>query len=65
MKATNADVDGCKTDVSLKEELEAAADATIARYGKVHLLVKNAGIDGGGPYEYCTEADWDCSLSAP
>ena len=38
LKLTNADVDGVRADVSLKAELQAAADATIARYGKVHIL---------------------------
>jgi NAD(P)-dependent dehydrogenase (short-subunit alcohol dehydrogenase family) len=50
LKRTNADVDGVRADVSLKQELKAAADATIARDGKVHILVNNAGIGGGGPY---------------
>jgi len=43
LKMTNADVDGVKADVSLKGELQAAADATIARHGKVHILVNNCG----------------------
>ena len=47
LKKTNADVDGVKADVSLKSELEAAAKATLDRYGKVHILVNNAGV--GGP----------------
>ena len=51
LKLTNADVDGVRADVSLKAELQAAADATIARYGKVHILVNNAGVGGGGSYE--------------
>jgi NAD(P)-dependent dehydrogenase (short-subunit alcohol dehydrogenase family) len=42
LKRTNADVDGVEADVSLKAELKAAADAAIARYGKVHILVNNA-----------------------
>ena len=49
LKRTNADVDGVVADVSLKGELEAAAKATIDRYGKVHILVNNAGIGGGPP----------------
>ena len=48
LKRTNADVDGVKADVSLKSELQAAADATIARYGKVHVLVNNAGVGAAG-----------------
>jgi len=58
LKQTNADVDGVKADVSLKAELKAAADATIARYGKVHILVNNAGV-GGGTW---TDASWDWTL---
>jgi NAD(P)-dependent dehydrogenase (short-subunit alcohol dehydrogenase family) len=56
LKLTNADVDGVKADVSLKAELQAAAEATIARYGKVHILVNNAGVGGGGPYGRWTDA---------
>jgi NAD(P)-dependent dehydrogenase (short-subunit alcohol dehydrogenase family) len=57
LKRTNADVDGVKADVSLKEELEAAAEAALARYGKVHVLVNNAGVGGAGPYGTWTDAD--------
>src|SRR5271168_4871467 len=46
LKRSNADVDGVKADVSLRAELEAAAEATVARYGKVHILVNNAGVGG-------------------
>ena len=62
LKATNADVDGVRADVSLKAELQAAADATIARFGKVHILVNNAGVGGGGPYGMWSEAAWDWTL---
>ena len=47
LRRTNADVEGVRADVSLKSELKAAADATIARYDKVHILVNNAGVGGG------------------
>src|SRR5258705_10078545 len=50
LKATNADVEGVRADVSLRAELQAAADETIARFGKVHILVNNAGVAGGGSY---------------
>jgi NAD(P)-dependent dehydrogenase (short-subunit alcohol dehydrogenase family) len=62
LKRTNADVDGVKADVSLKSELKAGADATIARYGKVHILVNNAGVGGGGPYGAWTEGGWNWTL---
>jgi NAD(P)-dependent dehydrogenase (short-subunit alcohol dehydrogenase family) len=62
LKRTNGDVDGVKADVSLKSELKAAADATVARYGKAHILVNNAGVGGGGPYGAWTDAAWDWTL---
>src|SRR5579864_1701559 len=49
-RATNADVDGVIADVSLKAELEAAAEATMERYGAVHIIHNNAGVGGGGGY---------------
>src|SRR4029077_10449598 len=62
LKLTNVDVDGVKADVSLKAELVAAAEATTARYGKVHILVNNAGVGGGGPYGTWTEASWNWTM---
>jgi NAD(P)-dependent dehydrogenase (short-subunit alcohol dehydrogenase family) len=62
LKLTNADVDGVKADLSLKAELQAAADATIARYHKVHILVNNAGVGGGGSYDRWTDASWNWTL---
>ncbi len=62
LASTNADVDCVRADVSLKAELKAAADATIARYGKVHILINNAGVGGGGPYGTWTDAAWDWTM---
>lgn len=62
LKATNADVEGVRADVSLKAELQAAADATIARFGKVHILVNNAGVGGGASYGQWTDASWDWTI---
>lgn len=62
LRSTNADIDGVRADVSLKDELAAAAEATVARYGKVHILVNNAGVGGGGPYGMWSDAAWDWTL---
>jgi NAD(P)-dependent dehydrogenase (short-subunit alcohol dehydrogenase family) len=62
LKRTNADVDGVRAYVSLKQELKAAADATIAQYGKVHILVNNAGVGGSGPYGAWTVKGWDWTI---
>ncbi len=62
LKRTNADVDGVVADVSLKAELQAAADATIAKYGEVHIVHNNAGVTGGGGYGAWTDRGWDWTI---
>jgi len=62
LKRTNADVDGVVADVSLKAQLQAAADATLARYGEVHIVHNNAGVAGGGSYGAWTERGWDWTI---
>jgi len=62
LKKTNADIDSVRADVSLKAELQAAAEATTARYGNVHILVNNAGVGGAGPYGTWTDAGWDWTI---
>jgi NAD(P)-dependent dehydrogenase (short-subunit alcohol dehydrogenase family) len=63
LKQTNADVHGVRADVSLKAELQAAADETIARYGAVNILVNNAGVTGGGGYGVWTDAAWNWTIA--
>ncbi|MBI1238386.1 MAG: SDR family NAD(P)-dependent oxidoreductase [Alphaproteobacteria bacterium] len=62
LKKTNADVEGIRADVSIKAELQAAAKKTIDRFGKVHILVNNAGVTGGGPYGAWTDASWEWTI---
>lgn len=63
LKKTNADIDGVVADVSLRDQLLAAANATIERFGKVHILVNNAGVGGGASFDNWTEAGWDWTMS--
>ncbi len=62
LKETNADVAGVKADVSLKAELQAAADATLERYGEVHIVHNNAGVGGAGGYGTWNDAGWDWTI---
>ena len=62
LRLTNADVDSVRADASLKVELQAAANATVARYGNIHILVNNAGVGGGGGYGRWTDASWNWTL---
>ena len=40
----------------------AAADATLAAFGRVHVVCNNAGVSTGGLIEECDEGDWDWSV---
>ncbi|WP_353217804.1 SDR family NAD(P)-dependent oxidoreductase, partial [Sandarakinorhabdus sp.] len=59
LSATNADVAGIRADVSLKAEIQAAADACVERFGKVHIVINNAGVGGGGNYGQWNDAGWE------
>ncbi len=63
LRQTNADVEGVLADVSLKDQLQAAAEATIERFGKVHILVNNAGVGGGGSYDSWSQNGWDWTMA--
>ena len=52
-----------KLDVTDRDAFAAAADAAEARFGRIHLLVNNAGIGVVGPVEIASYGDWDWSLS--
>jgi len=62
LKRTNADVDAVTADVSLKPQLQAAAEATLDRYGEVHILHNNAGVVGPGSYGVWTDAGWNWTI---
>ena len=62
LKRTNAAVDGVVADVSLRGAIEEAAEKTIQRFGKVHILVNNAGVGGEGRFERTTAAGWEWVL---
>ncbi|HZZ88315.1 MAG TPA: SDR family NAD(P)-dependent oxidoreductase [Caulobacteraceae bacterium] len=50
--------EGVLTDVSSRDSLRAAALETLAKFGKAHVVVNNAGVGVSGPMERLTEADW-------
>lgn len=51
---------GC--DVAIRSEVEAAAEATIATFGAVHLLCNNAGVAVSGEIGTMRPQDWDWVL---
>ena len=46
-------------DVTSEAQWQAAIAATVARFGKLDVLVNNAGISGHGTVENTTVEDWD------
>ncbi|RQW42915.1 SDR family NAD(P)-dependent oxidoreductase [Novosphingobium sp. LASN5T] len=46
-------------DVTNRANFAAAADATEAKFGKIHILCNNAGVAVVGPTDLATFADWD------
>lgn len=62
LKERGAQVLAVHCDVSKAEQVQALADATMARFGAVHLLFNNAGVAGGGLVWENSEADWNWVL---
>jgi len=58
-KDQGVDVATTVCDVTKQKQVIAAADATVERFGKVHVLCNNAGINVGGTYEELSQQDWD------
>jgi NAD(P)-dependent dehydrogenase (short-subunit alcohol dehydrogenase family) len=48
-----------KLDVTNRQQFAEAGDAAEAKFGKVHVLVNNAGVAVVGPTELATYSDWD------
>lgn len=51
-----------QTDVSKADDMDAFADQTLARFGAVHMVVNNAGVDGQGPMWELETKDWEWTL---
>ena len=62
LQAAGADVITQLCDVRKGEQVQALADATIARFGAVHLLFNNAGVGSGGLIWENSVADWEWVL---
>ncbi|MGO9993877.1 MAG: SDR family NAD(P)-dependent oxidoreductase [Steroidobacteraceae bacterium] len=61
--ADNPGVFGVQLDVADRAAYVRAADAAELKFGKIHVLVNNAGIGIVGPLLAATYADWDWGLA--
>ncbi|MET3130729.1 NAD(P)-dependent dehydrogenase (short-subunit alcohol dehydrogenase family) [Oxalobacteraceae bacterium GrIS 1.11] len=62
LAAGGADVLALPCDVRKGEQVQALADAAMARHGAVHLLFNNAGVGAGGLIWENSAADWEWVL---
>lgn len=59
LEAQGIDVLTVQMDVSKQEQWKAAAEQAVERFGKVHMLVNNAGVGGAaGAIEQTDDKDW-------
>jgi len=62
-KENGGEVHPIKLDITDRVAYAKAADEAEAVFGKIHVLVNNAGVgSGGGPVEKLTYKDWDYSM---
>ena len=61
-QAQAGSVHGIRLDVTDRAAFERAADETESVFGKLHLLVNNAGVGVIGPIKQTKYADWDWGL---
>jgi NAD(P)-dependent dehydrogenase (short-subunit alcohol dehydrogenase family) len=62
LEAQGASVLAMICDVRKGEQVQALADATMDKFGAVHLLFNNAGVGSGGLIWENSEADWEWVL---
>lgn len=62
LEAQGAQVLAMRCDVRKAEQVQALADATMERYGAVHLVFNNAGVASGGLIWENSIADWEWVL---
>jgi NAD(P)-dependent dehydrogenase (short-subunit alcohol dehydrogenase family) len=59
LKTIGDNIHAIQVDITDRDAMARAADETEARFGKVHMLCNNAGINVFGPIEDANYDDWD------
>lgn len=63
LRAEGADIATAVADVSIKADIQRAADLMVDAFGGVDILINNAGVGGGGPFERWNDKGWDWTVS--
>jgi NAD(P)-dependent dehydrogenase (short-subunit alcohol dehydrogenase family) len=63
LAAGGTEVLGVPTDVSERGSVAHLADATVARFGAVHIVCNNAGVAVPGELAQATRQDWEFTMS--
>jgi NAD(P)-dependent dehydrogenase (short-subunit alcohol dehydrogenase family) len=63
LEASGAEVLTVPTDVTRLERVQALAEATVRRFGAVHIVCNNAGVATYGELASATHADWEFTMS--
>ncbi len=61
-KDTGESLHPIKLDVTDREAYKLAADEAETVFGKIHVLINNAGVGSGGPLQNATYKDWDYAM---
>jgi len=63
LTAKGYNVFGAKCDVTNREEIRALGEKVIEKYGKLDIIVNNAGITKDSSFKKMTDAQWDAVLN--
>src|SRR5262245_62762287 len=64
LRARGVEAEGTLCDVAIPEQVQAVTDATIAKFGRVDILINNAGISLGAMPEDMALHKWKQVLDA-
>ena len=59
LRTADVEADRVQCDVASRASVHKAALATIAKFGKVHVVCNNAGVGMGGEFGTIPETDWE------
>jgi NAD(P)-dependent dehydrogenase (short-subunit alcohol dehydrogenase family) len=59
LRAAGITAERVQCDVASRASVQSAANATIAKFGKVHVVCNNAGVGMGGEVGKIAESDWE------